>query len=144
MRVHLVDPSAFTPPYDHALAAALVRAGADVDLVTSRFLYGPTPEPRGYRVDERFYGVSARPLVHRMDAVVVHSGHGAERLESELDLPADRIRVIPHGAFDHYTRIADPRPLPAELARVEGPVILCFGLMRPYKGIDVLLEAFRE
>ena len=31
MRVHLVDPSAFTPPYDHALAAALVRAGADVD-----------------------------------------------------------------------------------------------------------------
>jgi glycosyltransferase involved in cell wall biosynthesis len=23
-------------------------------------------------------------------------------------------------------------------------VILCFGLMRPYKGIDVLLEAFRE
>jgi hypothetical protein len=31
-----------------------------------------------------------------------------------------------------------------EHARVEGPVILCFGLMRPYKGIDVLLEAFRD
>src|SRR3954451_17764892 len=63
MRVHLVDPSAFTPPYDHALAGALARAGLDDDLVTSRFLYGPTPEPRGYRVDERFYGASARPRV---------------------------------------------------------------------------------
>ena len=28
MNVHVVDPSAFTPPYDHALCAALARAGA--------------------------------------------------------------------------------------------------------------------
>src|SRR5215218_3577647 len=221
MRVHLVDPSAFTPPYDHALAAALVRAGADVDLVTSRFLYGPTPEPDGYHVDQRFYGASARPrvrrgggarmalklaehvpemlayrraarradiahfqwltvqpvdwallpsgpprvltahdvipreprpgqiaatrrLVDRMDAVVVHSEHGAGRLHDELGLPRERIRVIPHGAFDHYTRIDDATALPDELARVEGPVILFFGLLRPYKGIDVLLRAFRR
>jgi len=221
MRVHLVDPSAFTPPYDHALAAALVRAGADVDLVTSRFLYGPMPAPDGYRVDERFYGASARPrvrgnakarmavklaehvpemlayrraarradiahfqwltvqpvdwallpngpprvltahdvipreprpgqiaatrrLVQRMDAVVAHSEHGAGRLEHELGVARERIRVIPHGAFDHYTRIAEPKPLPDDLARVQGPVILCFGLMRPYKGIDVLLEAFES
>ena len=45
-------------------------------------------------------------------------------------------------------RLPDPpagrAPLPAELAAVEGPVILLFGLLRPYKGVDVLLEAFRE
>ena len=46
MRVQLVDPSAFTPPYDRALAAALARAGADVELLTSRFLYGPVPARR--------------------------------------------------------------------------------------------------
>ena len=34
MRVLLVDPPAFTPPYDHALASALAAAGADVELVT--------------------------------------------------------------------------------------------------------------
>jgi glycosyltransferase involved in cell wall biosynthesis len=79
-----------------------------------------------------------------MDAVVVHSEHGAGRLTGELGLPRERIRVIPHGAFDHYRRIVDPAPLPDELARVEGPVILFFGLLRPYKGIDVLLEAFRQ
>ena len=27
---------------------------------------------------------------------------------------------------------------------MEGPVVLCFGVVRPYKGVDVLLEAFRD
>jgi glycosyltransferase involved in cell wall biosynthesis len=55
MRVQLVDPPAFTPPYDHALASALARAGADVDLITSRFAYGDVPEPDGYARRELFY-----------------------------------------------------------------------------------------
>ena len=55
MRVDVVDPSAFAPPYDHELCAALARAGADVSLVTSQFAYGPVPEPAGYRLDRRFY-----------------------------------------------------------------------------------------
>ena len=60
MRVLLADPSAFTPPYDHELAAALARAGADVDLVTSRFRFGEAPTPDGYRRRELFYPVSSR------------------------------------------------------------------------------------
>ena len=40
MRVDVVDPPAFTRPYDHALCTALARAGADVRLVTSPFAYG--------------------------------------------------------------------------------------------------------
>ena len=55
MRVHLVDPPAFTPPYDHALAAALARAGAEVSLITSRFAYGAVPAPDGYVRRELFY-----------------------------------------------------------------------------------------
>src|SRR3954447_10730553 len=55
VRVHLVDPSAFTPPYDGARAAALARAGDDVTLVTSRFAYGEVPAAAGYAVHERFY-----------------------------------------------------------------------------------------
>jgi glycosyltransferase involved in cell wall biosynthesis len=219
VRIQLVDPSAFTPPYDHALAAALARAGEDVELVTSRFLYGPVPRGEGYRVSEHFYrrtaarGLDARgrmalklaehvpdmlryrrhaeaaDLVHwqwltvqpldvrllapkrprvltahdvipreprpgqiaatrrlaeRMDAVVVHSEHGAGRLRDELGLAPERIHVIAHGAFDYLTRLPEETPLPPELAAVEGPVVLLFGLLRPYKGIDVLLEAFRE
>ena len=55
MRVQLGDPPAYKPPYDFSLAAALARAGADVELSTSRYLYGPTPPADGFRVREDFY-----------------------------------------------------------------------------------------
>jgi glycosyltransferase involved in cell wall biosynthesis len=64
MRVVLADPPAFTPTYDHELAAALARAGADVALVTSRFRFGEAPAPEGYRRSEPFYPLSSR-LFHR-------------------------------------------------------------------------------
>jgi glycosyltransferase involved in cell wall biosynthesis len=226
MKVQLVDPSAFTPPYDRALAAALSRAGAEVELVTSRFLHGEVPPAEGYRVEERFYRRSAErgldapgrlpfkaaehigdmlsfrrraaraaragvapDLVHyqwltmpaldvhllpprrprvmtahyilppsasgrqvsrarhvfdRMDAVVAHSEHSAARLRDEVVLDPAKVRVVPHGAFDYLTRLPEEKPLPAELEGAEGPVILCFGLLRPYKGTETLLEAFRQ
>ncbi len=55
MHVVLADPPAFTPPYDHELAAALARAGAEVELVTAPFRFGPRPAPDGYALDESFY-----------------------------------------------------------------------------------------
>ena len=76
-----------------------------------------------------------------MDAVIVHSEHGRRRLVEQAGVPEQRIHVVPHGAFTH--RPAGATPLPVELAAVRSPVVLCFGLMRPYKGIDVLLEAWR-
>jgi glycosyltransferase involved in cell wall biosynthesis len=86
----------------------------------------------------------ARRLFDRMDAVIAHSDHGAERLHTEVGLDPGRVRTIHHGAFDYLTRLRDERPLPAELEGAEGPVILFFGLLRPYKGLDVLLDAFRR
>jgi glycosyltransferase involved in cell wall biosynthesis len=77
-------------------------------------------------------------LAGRMDAVIVHTRHGAELLDGE------NVHVIPHGAFEHLTHQADERPLPPELAAVERPVVLYFGVVRPYKGVDVLVEAFRQ
>jgi len=218
MKVQLVDPSAFTPPYDRSLAAALARAGTEVELLTSRFLYGPVPPADGYRVEQSFYRQSssrgldaparrafklvehaadmlrfrrrtAADLVHyqwltvprldrlllpstrprvmtahyvlppqasrrqraaarrvfgAMDAVVAHSEHSAVRLREQVGLDPDRVRVVHHGAFDYLTRLLEEKPLPAELEGAEGPVILFFGLLRPYKGLDTLLQAFRQ
>ncbi len=215
MRVQIVDPSAFTPPYDHALAAALARAGADVELVTSRFAYGAVPAPDGYVLRELFYrravGAPGSPLrrfsklaghvpdmlryrrsaaaadvvhlqwvdlpwldVHlfpdrplvltahdllpreprpgqvraqrrlldRVDAVVVHSEYGRGQLVSRLGVPAANVEVIHHGAFAHLAA-TPPGPLPPEVAGGSGPVVLFFGLLRPYKGLETLLYAWR-
>jgi glycosyltransferase involved in cell wall biosynthesis len=220
MRVELVDPSGDVTPYDHALAAALAGAGAEVELVTSRFLYGPIPAERDYEVTEAFYrratrlGLDARRwrraakliehppdmlrlrgrlrgadvvhyqwlplepldafllpparprvmtlhnvlrrgegrraaavtrrLAERMDAVVVHTRSAARALSERMGVDAERVRVIPHGAFSYLLHQPEEVPLPPQLAEVEGPVVLCFGTIRPYKGVDVLLRAFRE
>lgn len=226
MRVDVIDPSAYTPPYDHALCEALSAAGARVQLLTSRFPYGPVPNDDGYERREIFYrrahsvaavgvtsrlrlavklaehlpdmlacrriaaaaeiahyqwlpvqqldahllprrrGASGRPrmaitahdvlpreprrgqlrgqrlLYERFDAIVVHSEHGASRLTGELGIAKERVHVIRHGAFVHLAQTpVGPPPFGEEPS---GPIVLFFGLLRPYKGLDVLLRAWRS
>ena len=108
MHVQLVDPSAFTPPYDRALAAALARAGVDVELLTSHFLYGPVPEADGYRVSECFYRRSAarglnaparraRKLVeHVPDMLRFRRAAAADVIHYQwLTVPALDVRLLP-------------------------------------------------
>ncbi len=229
MRVHVVDPSAYTPPYDHALCTALARAGAQVDLYTSRFAYGDVPAARLYARHESFYRLAhrtrlgrgprgrreltvklaehvpdmlryraaarvadivhfqwltvqpldvhllprGRPLVltahdvlprepragqlraqrrlyERVDAVIVHTERGRGRLVEQLGVAPERVHVIAHGVLgsglggdDARGDGSPPVRLPAELAGTPGPVVLMPGLLRPYKGLDVLLAAWR-
>jgi glycosyltransferase involved in cell wall biosynthesis len=237
MRVHVVDPSAYTPPYDHALCSALASAGAEVELYTSRFAHGPVAPALGYARRACFYRLASRvpdartrravklaehvpdmlryrraaraaDVVHfqwlavqhvdgrllpasrtaagarrplaltahdvlprearpgqreaqrrlydHFDAVVVHSEHGRTRLIEELGVDAQRVHVIPHGVFAHLAEDTDvgqeapagpstgaPDATSDSPFATDKPVVLCFGLMRPYKGIDVLLEAWR-
>jgi glycosyltransferase involved in cell wall biosynthesis len=189
--VHIVDPPAYTPPYDRALAEALRRAGARVELWDAERFYprsiGPrrvsrllqhVPAMRRYARAARAADVvhfqwlpvqwvdwallpKGRPVVltahdilpreslpgqragqrrayGKVDAVVVHSEHGAARLRTEAGVDPGKVHVIPHGAFAP----APAGALPDGLVK-ERPVVLFFGLIRPYKGLDVLLDAWR-
>jgi glycosyltransferase involved in cell wall biosynthesis len=100
----------------------------------------PTARPRVLTMHNviRREGLDRR-LADRMDAVIVHTRHGAKLLGG-----GENVHVIPHGAFEHLTHQADERPLPPELAEVGRPVVLYFGVVRPYKGVDVLVEAFQQ
>src|SRR3954454_6630993 len=93
------------------------------------------PRPGQVKAQKRLY--------ERVDAIVVHSHAGRERLVVDLEIDPTKVHVIPHGAFTHYTELEHEIPLPAELAAVEKPVVLFFGLIRPYKGLDTLLNAWR-
>lgn len=98
--------------------------------------------PREGRPSQR---AAQAAIYRRADAVITHSEHGRRRLLEEASVDPRRVTVIPHGAFTHLART--PRePLPAELAAAAaqgGKIVLSFGLIRPYKGTDALLRAWR-
>ena len=75
MRVVIADPPAYTPPYDRSLAAALAHAGADVELVTSRFRFGDVAPPLGYEAREWFYPLSSRMGNTRLRLAVKAAEH---------------------------------------------------------------------
>ncbi len=80
-------------------------------------------------------------VLRAVDAVVVHSRAGARRVVAKAAVPAERVHVIPHGAFTHLTRATEGSQ-PAALAGLEDRrVVLFFGLVRPYKGVDLLVDA---
>lgn len=74
------------------------------------------------------------------------ASHFVAHSEADKNLIADiyriskrKISVIPHGLYDHYERIENAREI---LGIKENFVILFFGLIRPYKGLKYLIEAF--
>jgi glycosyltransferase involved in cell wall biosynthesis len=214
MRVDIVDPPAYSPPYDHALAAALARLGVSARLVTSEFAYGDPPAADGYSRDELFYrhavgqaGSRLRALSKRaehpldmlryrrtaardadvvhfewltvprldlrllpprptvltihdplirsdpprqplpasafkgVDAVVVHSEFARQAVLERHGLNPDQVHVIRHGVLG--TKRLPSNTFVPDIEDDGTPVVLSYGLIRPYKGIETLLQAWR-
>lgn len=70
-------------------------------------------------------------LCRAVDRVVVHSDSGREHL-LEAGVENDRIAVVRHPVFDSSAQ--EPSP-------PNGTTLLFFGLLRAYKGVDVLIRA---
>ena len=101
-------------------------------VLTAHDLLPREPRPGQVRAQRR--------LFERVDAIVVHSEYGRRQLVERLGVPAGKVQVIHHGAFAPAGAGA---ALPAEIADDGRPVVLLFGLLRPYKGLDTLLGAWR-
>ena len=83
----------------------------------------------------------------KVDALIVHSESNKKELVSAFDIDPNKIYVIPHGSNDLFF---SDREIAKERAREElglsrkNKVILFFGIIKPYKGLEYSVEAFRE
>jgi glycosyltransferase involved in cell wall biosynthesis len=77
-------------------------------------------------------------LLRGFSAVIAHSAGGAETLRAA---GLDPVWQMGLGAYTQYASAPDPETLPLEIAD-DVPLVVLPGLLRPYKGVDVLLEAW--
>jgi glycosyltransferase involved in cell wall biosynthesis len=87
----------------------------------------------------RYVRKAMRLLMRRVDAHVVHSQYDLDLLREAYGLDAGAVTVVPHGPYDH---VAGEEPVPAERADDGVTELLYFGIIRPYKGVEDLVEAF--
>lgn len=99
------------------------------------------------REEREAFGMAlAHRLIYRSaDAVIAHG----ETIRSELlrffSVPEHRVSVIPHGDYTFAGGTVGKAEARSRLGlRPEDRVVLCFGTIRPYKGIHLLIPAFGQ
>jgi glycosyltransferase involved in cell wall biosynthesis len=84
-------------------------------------------------------------LYHSVDWIICHSEHVRERLAREFLVVADMVSVIPHGPFFYDLVPVTAKESLMSLNSPPGAVrVLWQGIIRPYKGVDLLLEAWQR
>ncbi len=224
MKVLMVDPSNFTPFYDHCLCEALSKRGCDITFITSKYLYGKYDYPINYKQVNLFYNftywlysnqttgslrtqvkgcehiynliqlfyqikrinpdiihfqwmpfpffdamlvkylkktapvvitvhdvmpyhksASSKfqlfnfyPSLGEFDHLIVHTQSAYNTLVNEAKISKNNMSIVPFGLIDNYIK----NTAPAEIPKQNKKTILCFGTIKPYKGIDILLKGF--
>ena len=116
-------------PVERAFYGRLQRQGMPVVFTA----HDPIPNVGGKRRRD-----SVAATARAFERVIVHSEWGRRALIEQCGVAPGRIRVIPHGVFTYLAELpAEPPPVDPP-----GPTVLLPGLIRPYKGADVLLDAW--
>ena len=92
----------------------------------------------------RLQGLGAKDCFGLFDRLIVHTERFRERLLF-AGVPAERVVRIPHGLLGGGGDGAGerpPPPPPKEAATPRPLTFVLFGQIKPYKGVDVLIEAF--
>ncbi|HLZ66861.1 MAG TPA: glycosyltransferase family 4 protein [Aliidongia sp.] len=83
--------------------------------------------------------VGATAVLARFDRVIIHTEQARPRLAA-YGVEQHRIQRIAHGFLDDSEPVAPPAPI-----EDDRPVrFLLFGKIKPYKGIDLMIEAVRR
>ncbi len=100
------------------------------------------------RDKEKWELLACRLLSKTVDQIIVHCQSAKQEISQAYKVKAKKITVIPHGTFAPL--FTDFPVLSKKVAKdklglsAEQIVFLNFGLIRPYKGVDDLIEAFYQ
>jgi len=94
----------------------------------------------------RFYKMASRLLFRLGDHFIVHTAKNRRQLAACYGIKSANISVIPHGSLDfHVHPQCDPLAVREGLGLAPNQkVVLLFGAIRPYKGVDTAIEAFAK
>jgi glycosyltransferase involved in cell wall biosynthesis len=80
-----------------------------------------------------------------VDGIICHSDHIEARLSSEFNVPTNKISVIPHGPFFYDLPDVGSESTLRSFGIDQGKVMVLWqGIIFPYKGIDLLLDAWQK
>jgi glycosyltransferase involved in cell wall biosynthesis len=86
-------------------------------------------------------------LYRRVDHLICHSDAAAKQLTREFGVPQHRRTVIPHGPLFAPRQLPTPQDQEAARARLslptKRPIVLWQGVLAEYKGLDLLLQAWK-
>ena len=94
----------------------------------------------------RLYQIVSHWLFKLGDHFIVHTAKNRRQMEASYGIARDRISVVPHGSLDfHVKHHIDRDTIRQEFGIDSGhKVILLFGAVRSYKGVDTALKAFSK
>jgi len=92
------------------------------------------------------YKMLSKFLFALCDHFIVHTEINKQQMISEYGIRPERLSLIPHGTLDfHVKQEIERESIRKEMGfDPDNKIILIFGAIRSYKGIDTALEAFAE
>jgi glycosyltransferase involved in cell wall biosynthesis len=86
-----------------------------------------------------------RDLYQMVDGIICHSDNIRTRLEIEFSVPGEKIAVIPHGPFFYDLPATNAEQTLRSFDLEPGKLLILWqGIIFPYKGIDLLLNAWES
>lgn len=84
-------------------------------------------------------------LYGRVDALICHSDSVRAQMMAEFRVPEAKVRVIPHGPFFYDLPTTGSDEVLRDFGlKTSGSLVLWQGIIFPYKGVDLLLRAWRR
>lgn len=85
-------------------------------------------------------------IYNLVDLLICHTRDTKQKLAEKCNVPMDKINIIPHGPLFHDSNEGLDQKAAKALLKIPNDcvTVLLFGLIRPYKGTEFLLDVWKK